>query len=143
MLGDLLGGGAGARLCLDACGVEMLNAASLRSREQFIKLRTMVALAGGLGREFAQQGAGALEDVGGEGDGFVSLGHHLVKDGLDSIEVCRRVADDDSRSVISISNISTFGKGDSLLFEKLNQRLLFLRHLLRGRAGEEVWWSSV
>ncbi len=46
----------------------MLDGAGFDGGEEFIELGAVVAFAGGLGGEAAQERAGALEDVGGEGD---------------------------------------------------------------------------
>lgn len=82
VLDALLRGGAGAGFGLDTRGVEVAYGAGFHCGEEFIKLGAMIAFGRGLSGEAAQQRAGSLEDVSGEGGGFVRVRQKPLNDRL-------------------------------------------------------------
>ena len=93
VLGALIYDGAGAGLGFKTGGVEVQDGAGFGCDEEFVELCTVVAFAGYLGREAAQERAGALQNVGGDGDGAGPGLHMFFNRSVDQGVVCGSVAD--------------------------------------------------
>lgn len=83
----------GAGLGLDAGCVEVLHGACFDCGEGFFEFDAVIALAGGLCGETAEQRAGALEDVGGQDDGLGCDSANGLNVGIDQGEVLVGVFD--------------------------------------------------